>query len=67
VYPDGHVIRQVRIGGPIKWKGGLIYVSKALTGEPVGLKQIDNQLWEVYFNFTLLGIFDEELGRIIPS
>ena len=66
VYPDGYVIRQVRIGGPIRWKGGLIYVSKALTGEPVGLKQIDNQLWEVYFNFTLLGIFDEELGRIIP-
>jgi transposase InsO family protein len=64
-YPDDYLVRQVRIGGPIRWKGGLIYVSKALTGEPVGLKRVDDQLWEVYYSFLPIGIFDEELGRII--
>ncbi len=67
IYPDGFIVRQVRIGGPIKWKGNLLYVSKSLTGEPVGLKQVDNQLWEVYYSFIPLGILDEEMGRIISS
>ncbi|MFC1925652.1 hypothetical protein ACFLW2_03030 [Chloroflexota bacterium] len=65
-YDSGTVVRQVRTGGPIRWKGDLIYVSKALVGEPVGLKQIDEQKWEVYYSFLLLGLFDENLKRIIP-
>jgi transposase InsO family protein len=65
-YPDDSIVRQVRIGGPIKWKGELVYVSKALVGEPVGLRQVDDNLWEVYYSFLLLGILDERLGKIIP-
>lgn len=65
-YDNQSVVRQVRIGGPIRWKGGLIYVSKALVGEPVGLTQIDDQLWEVCYSYLRLGILDEGLGRVIP-
>jgi hypothetical protein len=65
-YSHDFTVRQVRIGGPIKWKGELIYVSKTLTGEPVGLRQIDDSLWEVYYSFVPIGTLDEELGRIIP-
>lgn len=65
-YDSDTVVRQVRIGGPIRWKGDLIYVSKALVGEPVGLKQVDEQQWEVYYSFLPLGLLDENLGRIIP-
>jgi transposase InsO family protein len=65
-YDNGIVVRQVRNGGLIRWKGDLIYVSKALVGEPVGLKQIDEQQWEVYYSFLLLGLLDENLKRIIP-
>lgn len=66
VYPARFIVRQVRIGGPIKWKGNLLYVSKALTGEPIGLEQIDDQLWKVYYCTLSLGLLDEQLGRIIP-
>lgn len=66
-YPDSYIVRHVRIGGPIKWKGDLWYVSKALTGESIGLKQIDNQLWEVYFSSLKIGVLDEEIGKIIPA
>ncbi len=65
-YGKDFLVRQVRIGGPIKWKGALKYVSKALVGEPIGLKQVDDQLWEVYYSFLPLGILDEGLGRIVP-
>ena len=64
-YPDEYVVRQVRIGGPIKWKGELLYVSKTLTGEPVGLKQLDEQLWQVYFSTIPIGLLDESIGRTI--
>jgi hypothetical protein len=38
---SGHnvTVRQVRQNGDIKWKGKLVYVSEALAGEPVALKQ----------------------------
>jgi transposase InsO family protein len=65
-YHHSFTVRQVRSGGPIKWKGDLVYVSKALTGEPVGLKQIDDRSWEVYYSFIPIGTLDEDLGRIIP-
>ena len=64
---DGDVIvRQVHTQGGIKWKGELIYVSEALVGEPVALKQVGNGLWSLRFSFLHLGILDETSGRIVP-
>ena len=60
------MVKRVRIGGSIRWKGGFIYVSKALVGELIGLKQVDETLWEIYYSSVFLGILDESLGRIIP-
>ncbi len=51
----------------MKWKGGLIYVSKTLIGEPIGLRQIEDQAWEVYYSSYRLGILNETLGRIIQT
>lgn len=64
-YPDDYIVRQVRTGGSIKWKGQLLYVSKTLTGEPVGLKQLNDQLWQVYFSMVPIGLLDERLERIV--
>jgi hypothetical protein len=30
-------VRRVRQSGEIKWRGGLLYLSTALIGEPVGI------------------------------
>ena len=38
-YESLMTVRQVRSNGCIKWKGGFVYVSKVLAGEPVGLKR----------------------------
>jgi len=64
-YADELTTRYVKPGGNIKWKGDHVYVSKLLSGETIGLKQIDDRSWEVYFSFHLIGIFDESLGRIL--
>jgi transposase InsO family protein len=63
-YPAGFAVRQVRRSGEIKWRGGLVYASQTLTGEPLGLWQIDNDRWEVYFGFLRVGVLDGRAGRI---
>jgi transposase InsO family protein len=65
-YDSDVIVRQVRSKGEIKWKGDRVYVSEALVGEPIGLKEIGNYLWEVRFSFHPLGILDEKTERIVP-
>lgn len=64
-YPDAYTVRKVRSDGSIKWRGDLIYVSSALTGEPVGAAPIGNDRWQLYFAKLAIGLLDERLGRVI--
>lgn len=66
-YPSGVVVRQVRHNGEIKWHGHLIYVSQVLAQQPVGLKRIEPNRWEVRFSFHPLGILDERTHKIVPA
>lgn len=66
-YDDDVLVRQVRHNGQIKWKGNLIYVSDALVGEPVGLEQIDEHLWDIRFSFHHLGTLNEITNKIQPD
>jgi transposase InsO family protein len=42
-------IRRVRSNGQIKWAGEKIFLSENLSGELVGLKPIDNDVWSIHF------------------
>lgn len=66
-YDSGVTVRQVRHNGEIKWRGELLYVSEVLAQEPVGLKPIDEQKWEVHYSFHLLGVLDERTKKITPT
>lgn len=65
-YPSYFTVRQIRSNGEIKWKGEFIYISQALAGEPVGLRQIGEREWEVRFSFHPLGILDEQIVKVLP-
>jgi putative transposase len=64
-YPDDWPVRQVRSSGDIKWKSTLIFVSAALRGEPVGLKAIDEDRWQLFFAHYPLGILDGRRKMVI--
>ena len=67
-YPDEFLVRSVRTEGTIRWKGGLIYLSKPLIKERIGLELIDEDLWQIYFTNLTLGLLDGRTKRIIrPS
>jgi transposase InsO family protein len=44
-----------------------IHISKALANQPVGLKLVDNGIWEVSFKDYDLGYFDEQSQKFAPK
>jgi putative transposase len=63
---EGHFeVRRVGTHGCIKWKGKLLFLSSVLDGERVGLEETDYGIWSIYFRSTLLGLLDEQEGRVI--
>jgi putative transposase len=70
-YPDWFEVRKVNSAGGMRWSRHWVNVSQALLGENVGLEQVQDGLWDVYFGVKRLGRLDErhmriedELGRL---
>ncbi len=66
-YPADAKVRRVRSNGEIKWKGGLVYISSAIIGDPVGLIEIDNDVFEVRFYGRPIGRLDPSSGKLKPT
>jgi hypothetical protein len=55
--------RKIEHNGMMCWKNGRIFTSKTLRGEYVGLEEIDDGIWSVYYGPVLLARFDEREMR----
>jgi putative transposase len=64
VYPDRFETRYVNASGGIRWSSNWVQVSTVCSGEFVGLEEIDDGIWEVYYGPLKIGRFHERLGRI---
>jgi hypothetical protein len=51
----------------MKWKGRFVYISEVLAGEPVGLEEIDEDVWSLYFGPLLLGRVIADEPRVRPG
>ena len=65
VYPDDCTIRKIRYKGDFKWRGKQIYLSETLVGEYIGLEQIDDRFWNIYFADIKLAKLDDFCGKIV--
>ncbi len=54
-YPADHEVRRVKRSGEISWRNQHAYISQTLTGEPVGLVQVEDGVWTVSFGPVVLG------------
>ena len=54
-YPDRFEVRYVSANGGIRWRRGWVNVSTVCIGEYVGLEEIDDGIWNVYFGPLKLG------------
>jgi hypothetical protein len=71
-YPGHYEVRKVVSGGTFMWHGQPVFVSESLEGEHVGLVEIEDGLWKVWFAGMELGIVDEidlrsrKTGKVLP-
>ena len=63
-YPDRFERRLVSGNGGIQWKKNFVNVTSSLIGEYVGLEEIDDGQWDVYYGPMRLGRLHERHMRI---
>jgi putative transposase len=63
-YGPDHIVRRVRCNGEIRWRGGYVYLSCALVGEPVGLVEGPDDVWTVVYGPITLGRLDRKGERL---
>ena len=63
-YPAEALIRRVRSNGEIRWKGNLVFLSEALSGQAVGITETPVG-YEVHFGPITLGRLDPKGERIM--
>ena len=63
-YPDRFIKRLVSASGAMRWHSVSVPVSTACSGEYVGLEEIDNGVWNVYFGHKKIGRLIEKYNRI---
>ena len=63
-YPGHFQVRYVSRNGGVRWHNRWVNVSHVLAEEYVGLEEVADGIWSVYFGPVLLGRFDERELRI---
>lgn len=63
-YPGHYEVRRVRHDGSIRFRGLEMFLSEALSREPVGLYEVDDGLWRICFCSLDLAVFDERAGEL---
>jgi len=66
-YPGHFEVRRVSRNGGIRWKTGWLSVSHPLIDEHVGLDEVDDGIWNLYFGSLLLGRFDERDKKLYAA
>lgn len=57
-YPNDMQIRRVKSQGDISWKSHHVYLADILAGETVGMRQVAEHLWDIYFGPVRLAQLD---------
>lgn len=63
-YDSTFVVRRVRCNGEIRWQATLVYLSGVLAGEIVGLKQVAEDWWDIYFGPLRIARWDDRKKRV---
>ena len=54
----------MRPKGHIRWQGNELFVSEALAGQRIGLEEIAEGTWTVYFGTVLLARLDDRERKL---
>jgi transposase InsO family protein len=60
-YPTHYTRRVINYNGCIVWRNSYVYICNLLRGDYVGLDQVSEDLFEVYFGPIKLGVFNQNM------
>jgi putative transposase len=63
-YPGHFLVKRVTNAGTIRFKTRLVYLATALKAHRVGLEEVEDGIWSLYFCDVLLGRIDERKAPI---
>ena len=63
-YPDHFLVKRVTNAGTVRFKTRLLYLSTALKQHRIGLEEVDDGIWSIFFGNVLLGRIDERRALI---
>ena len=63
-YPDRFEVRYVSANGGIRWNKAWVNVSTVCAGQYVGLEEIDDGVWNLYYSTLNIGRLDERTMKI---
>ena len=63
-YPHHCLVKRVTNAGTIRFKTRLLYLSTALRQHRIGLEEVDDGIWSLYFCDVLLGRIDERKALV---
>jgi len=55
--PD--TVKRVTNAGTVRFKRRLVFIANSLKQHPIGLEEVDDGIWSIYFCRVLLGRIDE--------
>ncbi len=58
------IVKRVTNAGTVRFKTRLLYLSTALRQHRIGLEEVDDGIWSVFFCNVLLGRIDERRALI---
>ena len=59
------IVRNVQAQGDIKWKAKHVYLSETLAGELVGLRQVSEERWDIFFGPIRLAQLDTRERKLV--
>lgn len=62
-YPGHFEQRWVSSAGGIKWRGRFLFIGAAFQHELLGLEEVDDGIWSLFFSRQFLARFDERLNK----
>ena len=65
VYPTSMKMKMITVNGGMRWHHDeFTMVTTALGGKYVGLDEVENGVWIVYYRSVALGVFSERMNRV---
>jgi putative transposase len=58
-YPGHFIVKRVTNAGTFRFKKRLLFIANALIHHPIGLEEVEDGVWSIYFCRVLLGRLDE--------